>query len=265
MKREFLALLLCVFTVCGMSARTLTSAEGASSVSAAPSTQVAPDGDDDPVVDVPEILAAFPGGEAALLQWLSQNIKYPQKALEKKAEGRVMARFVIEKDGSVGDVSVLVSPDADLSLEAIRVLKAMPKWTPARMGARNVRSYFTLPLTFRLPQQAPAEKEDGEVYESVEVNASFPGGAQALYTYLAQNLKYPTEAQEQGIQGRVLTKFVVETDGSISNIEVASSPGASLSNEAIRLIQSMPKWTPATQGGKKVRCRFNLPVMFRLN
>lgn len=106
--------------------------------------------DDQTIHEVPEVMASFPGGDEALYKWLNQNIKYPSRAQDQGIQGRVMVKFVVEKDGSIGKVEVTRSPDEDLSKEAIRVVKAMPKWKPARQGTRAVRSYFNLPVMFRL-------------------------------------------------------------------------------------------------------------------
>jgi TonB family protein len=105
---------------------------------------------------------------------------------------------------------------------------------------------------------------DNRIYEITETVAQFPGGDQASFKWLAQNIKYPAKAQEQGIQGRVFVMFVVNKDGSISDIEIKRSPDPILSQEAIRVVSRMPLWEPAMQGGKPVRCRFVLPIMFNL-
>ena len=108
------------------------------------------------------------------------------------------------------------------------------------------------------------ESDDDRIFEIVEENAQFPGGDEACYKWLYDNIKYPAIAQEQGIQGRVFVRFVVNKDGSIVDVEVTRSPDPSLSKEAERVIKMMPKWKPARQGNKPVRSRFNLPVMFKL-
>jgi protein TonB len=108
------------------------------------------------------------------------------------------------------------------------------------------------------------ESDDDRIFEIVEENAQFPGGDDACYKWLYDNIKYPAIAQEQGIQGRVFVRFVVNKDGSIVDVEVTRSPDPSLSKEAERVIKMMPKWKPARQGNKPVRSRFNLPVMFKL-
>jgi len=116
------------------------------------------------------------------------------------------------------------------------------------------------------PVEAPVEEEEEEViFVIVEQNAEFPGGQKALMKYLAENIKYPVIAQESGLQGRVICQFVVEKDGSITDIQVVRSAGdKSLDNEAVRVIKTMPKWHPGKQRGKAVRVRFTLPVVFKL-
>jgi len=107
--------------------------------------------------------------------------------------------------------------------------------------------------------------DDDRIYEIVEVNAQFPDGEQAMYKWLSENIKYPSAAREKGISGRVLAQFVVNRDGKIVDIEIMRSPDISLSKETKRLLKKMPKWKPATQGGKTVRSRFLLPVNFHMH
>lgn len=116
------------------------------------------------------------------------------------------------------------------------------------------------------PVEAPEEEEEEEViFVVVESMPEFPGGQQALFKYLGDNVKYPVIAQENGIQGRVICQFVVNKDGSIVDIEVVRSGGdPSLDKEAVRVIKSMPKWKPGKQRGKPVRVKFTLPVNFKL-
>ena len=106
--------------------------------------------DDDRIFDVVEENAQFPGGDEACIKWLRDHIKYPSICQEQGVQGRVIVAFVVNKDGSIVDVKVLRSPDQHLSDEAVRVVKQMPKWKPARQGNRSVRSRFNLPVMFRL-------------------------------------------------------------------------------------------------------------------
>ena len=109
------------------------------------------------------------------------------------------------------------------------------------------------------------EPEEEQVFDFAEQMPSFPGGQQELMAYLGKNIKYPTIAQEQGVQGRVIIQFVVETDGSITDVTVARGVDPYLDKEAVRVVKTMSKWIPGRQNGKPVRVKFTVPVLFRLN
>lgn len=106
--------------------------------------------DDERIYEVVEENAQFPGGEEACMKWLAEHLKYPSICQEQGVQGRVYVSFVVNKDGSIVDVEIKRSPDPNLSKEAERVVKSMPKWKPARQGNRTVRSRFNLPVMFRL-------------------------------------------------------------------------------------------------------------------
>ena len=111
------------------------------------------------------------------------------------------------------------------------------------------------------------QKEDSGnngIFQVVEQQPEFPGGMAELMKYLEKNLRYPQICKEQGVQGRVFLQFVVNTDSTISNIEVVKSVNPHLDKEAVRVVSSMPKWVPGRQRGKPVRARFILPITFRL-
>lgn len=114
----------------------------------------------------------------------------------------------------------------------------------------------------------PAVEEDEDedvIFMVVQEMPEFPGGSQAMFKYLAENIQYPAIAKENNIQGRVVCSFTVNKDGSLSNIEVVLSGGdASLDKEAVRVIKSMPKWKPGMQLGKPVRVQYTIPVKFQL-
>ena len=115
------------------------------------------------------------------------------------------------------------------------------------------------------PLNKPQPVNSTRVYDVVEQMPSFPGGISGLRTYLNQNIRYPAEAQEICVQGRVVVSFVVGKDGHISDVTVLRSVDPSLDKEAIRVVRNMPRWTPGKQGGEPVRVRYNVPVSFRLN
>ncbi|MBF1544225.1 MAG: energy transducer TonB [Prevotella salivae] len=121
-----------------------------------------------------------------------------------------------------------------------------------------------LVLLFSFMTSTAQTKKNDMVFDVVEVMPQFPGGQIAMLQYLMKNIKYPEQAMKEGIQGRVTVRFIVEKDGSISDVKPVLSVHPLLNKEAVRVVKSMPKWTPGKQNGKPVRVRFNLPVMFKL-
>lgn len=115
---------------------------------------------------------------------------------------------------------------------------------------------------------------EGELIESAGVNSicgnskvppQYPGGYEALITYLIHHVKYPPEAFKKKIEGKVIVTFVVEKDGSITNVKVKSAVHPALDAEAVRVVKSMPKWKPGTENGKAVRVNYVLPITFKLD
>ena len=115
------------------------------------------------------------------------------------------------------------------------------------------------------PKANDPAAEQGEIFQVVEEQPMFPGGMQELMKFLQTNIRYPKEAQERGIQGRVVVQFVVNKDGSICDEHVVRSVDPQLDAEALRVVRSMPNWTPGKQRGEAVRVRFTIPVSFKLN
>ena len=152
---------------------------------------------------------------------------------------------------AVQEVEVLNVVEDDVEVEEIEI---------------NTEDDKDVEVVIAPPVEAPVEEEEEDViFQVVESMPEFPGGQQALFKYLNENVKYPVIAQENGIQGRVICQFVVNKDGSIVDVVAVRSSGeASLDKEAIRVIKSMPKWKPGKQRGKPVRVKYTVPVNFRL-
>ena len=112
--------------------------------------------------------------------------------------------------------------------------------------------------------EPPKHVEETKVFTVVEQMPMFPGGDAALMSYLANNIHYPTVAAENGVQGRVVVGFVVERDGSITDVRILRGVDPSLDREAMRVVKSMPRWTPGKQNGSAVRVKYQVPVAFRL-
>lgn len=121
-----------------------------------------------------------------------------------------------------------------------------------------------LVLLFSFMTSTAQTKKNDMVFDVVEVMPQFPGGQIAMLKYIMENMKYPEQAMKEGIQGRVAVRFIVEKDGSISDVKPVLSVHPLLNKEAVRVVKSMPKWSPGKHNGKPVRVRFNLPVMFKL-
>lgn len=247
--------------------------------------------------------AEYPGGTEALMKFMMTNLKYPETCRKEGIQGRVVIKFVVNTDGSIVDMEEVRSPHADLTAEAMRIIKMMPKWTPATVGGKTVRSRFNLPVMFRLdggkktqytsPQkpQSPQPLTD----EQKAVRDWF-GAQPALMTHLNKNIRYPKECQEQGFEGRVLVSIAVEKDGSVSvdgseykpvsskkdapvavnayknadGTQAAKLSEEELKNlmikEAERVLKAAPKLKPyKNEKGETIRTTFKVPVMFRLH
>ena len=236
--------------------------------------------EEDEVFQVVEEQPMFPGGMQELMKYLQKEMKYPKEAQDKGIQGRVIVQFVVNKDGSICEANVVKSVDPLLDAEALRVVNAMPHWTPGKQRGEPVRVRFTIPVAFHLAEatapkaselkQAATAKTTGstvdgeEVFLVVENLPEYPGGMQELMKYLQKEMKYPKEAQDKGIQGRVIVQFIVKKDGSIIEPEVVKPVDPLLDAEAVRVVNAMPKWNPGKQRGQAVNVRFTLPVMFRL-
>ena len=119
-------------------------------------------------------------------------------------------------------------------------------------------------LTTVSAQKTVVAQKNQKVFDVVEQMPEYPGGIQALFEYLSQNVKYPADAENQKVEGRVIATFIVETDGTINNVEFVKPVFPSLDAEAIRVLSGMPKWTPGKQSGKEVRVKYTVPINFNL-
>ncbi len=117
---------------------------------------------------------------------------------------------------------------------------------------------------FTPPEIEEEEIVEAEIFKVVEEMPEFPGGSAKLMEYIQKNIKYPMMARESDIQGRVFVSFVVEPDGSISNVGVIRGIGGGCDEEAVRVVNSMPKWKPGKQRGSAVRCSYTVPIIFKL-
>lgn len=228
--------------------------------------------------DLVEINPSFPGGEGAFGRFLARNVRYPKSARDASVSGRVFVQFFVETDGSLGDMTVLREPGAGLGEEALRVLKLSPKWMPALQNGKPVRVKYTVPVTFSLAPPTPVSgnpptgatppvTQDANaqpIFSAVQINPSFPGGEEAFRRFLIENVRYPKTAKDANVTGRVFIQFVVETDGSLTDLKILRDPGAGLGDEGLRVLKLSPKWNPGVQNGKPVRVQYTVPINFSL-
>ena len=202
----------------------------------------------------------FPGGDAEMMKFIEKNIHYPQDAIEAGFEGKVVVKFTVTKSGSICNISIVESVCKSLDEEAVRIVKSFPEFTPAMRGKESVDECLTVPVVFKLP----SENLDEIYYEPCFHMPVLPGGDAELMRFMERNLRYPKDALEKGIEGRVITKFTVTKTGSIRNIRIVRSVYKSLDEEAIRLVKSLPKFVPGKIDGALVDIEYTLPVNFRL-
>ena len=228
------------------------------------------------IYKVCEKMPEFPGGKEALENYLSITMDSPYGAVKLQ---NAVVQFVVNTDGSVSNVKVVKSTGhAEIDKGVIKHVSSMPKWTPGTQSGKKVRVELTRLYNLKIltndkKEQAEVVKTAAvslttniETYDMCEKMPEFPGGTVALMNFLALNTKYPADAREEKAEGRAIIKFVVNADGSVSNISVAKSTGnESLDKEAMRVVSIMPKWKPGTQDGKNVNVRFAVPIAFRLH
>ena len=116
-----------------------------------------------------------------------------------------------------------------------------------------------------ITEEAPEEEDVDKVFTIVEQQAEFKGGMKKFYEYVGKKMRYPSQARRMGIEGKVFVQFVVERDGSITDVEAIRGIGAGCDEEAIKVIRDSPKWNPGKQRGRAVRVRRIIPITFRLN
>ncbi len=248
------------------------------------SAQNAPMSKSDKIFQNPDIVAMYTGGTSEMHRFISSTLSYPKEAAERNVQGLVVYTFIVEKDGSLSNFNNIHRADPLLNEEALRILKNMPPWRPARHNGEIVRSEAYVPMYFKLNKNAqhatnPSSSatarayaktdqsilENNEIYTIVDKMPEYEYGERELANFISHNIRYPKEALQEGNEGRILCSFIVGHDGSISNIEVVSGSNESLNNEAIRVLGLMPKWNPGEKDGKKVNVKCLLPIDFTID
>lgn len=202
----------------------------------------------------------FPGGQELSTKFKNDNIKYPIVAKNAGFGGIVTVSFIVAKDGSLSDFSIMSGVSPSIDAEALRVARLMPAWIPAKENGKPVKAKGGTSFYFDLNPGAPPS----EVFVVVEEMPRFPGGDSTLMKFIYSNLRYPEEAKTKNIQGRVILRFCVNYMGNVEQVGVLKSVDPALDYEAIRVIKSLPQWNPGKQGGKPVNTWYSVPVTFSL-
>ena len=190
--------------------------------------------------------------------------------VEKKAPVKIEPPKPVERvKSSIKFTAPVIKKDEEVKPEEEMKNQDDLQKTKTTIGAFNVQGNDeiggeVLKAKEEIAQPEPPKEEENKVFDVVEEQPSFPGGPAAMMQWLRDNIKYPVVAAENGIEGRVIVQFVVSKTGSISDVRVARGVDPSLDREAIRVVSSMPKWTPGKQNGTTVNVRYTLPVTFKL-
>lgn len=228
-----------------------------------------------------------------MIMYMYKNIRYPRLARESGVEGRVIVGFTVTKTGDLENIGIVESLDDELDAEVLSLIEEMPNWIPAMKGGAPVEINVQVPVNFTLEgsqknsnsQALPFEltvvgyKPD-PVFKKVDVMPVFAGCDEAtsgdsealkncsnnqLLQFVYQNIRYPEAAVQAKIWGMVAVKFVVEKDGSVSNVEIIREIGGACGAEVKRIVELMPQWSPGVFEGKTVRTEMVLPVKFKLD
>lgn len=233
---------------------------------------------EEPLKEV-EQMPQFPGGPSALINYLANNIKYPNIAKQNKIEGKVIVSFVVEKDGTIDRFKMEKGIGAGCNEEALRVLHKMNhdgiKWVPGKDKGEAVPVLYTLPISFKLENKKSVDSDipppppvSLNIIKSVDEMPQFPGGDENLFKFIAEHIQYPLIAKDSGIQGRVILSFVVARNGAIYSTRVLKGIGGGCDEESVRMVNSMNqlgiKWMPGKLKGQPVDVEFTLPISFKL-
>jgi len=193
--------------------------------------------------------------------WVISRTKYPPEAAAAGIEGWAHVSFTVEPDGTISNIKPKGTTNPLLANALAEVIKTSPPWEPPKNPGMNEPFTSEITANFSLPDKVGG----GEVFVVVEKMPVYPGGDEALFKFIYENVRYPAEAKEQGIQGKVILRFMVASDGAVEDISVVKGVHPLLDAEAVRVMSILPHWTPGTQGGKPVNVWYSVPVSFSLS
>jgi TonB family protein len=196
----------------------------------------------------------------AFNDWVVSRTTYPVEAARNGIEGWAHVSYTVNSDGSVTNVKPAGATNTLLGMALAEVIRTSPLWTPPVNPEMNEPFTAEVVAKFTLPD----EVSNGEIFTVIEEMPAYPGGDQALFNDLYENLEYPPEAKEQGIQGRVILRCVVTAEGKTADITVIRSVHPLLDAEAVKALSGIGNWIPGKQGGKPVDVYYAIPINFSI-
>jgi TonB family protein len=213
--------------------------------------------DDDTVYNFVPKMPEYSGGQKGMLTYFIKNMQYPLAAYIEGVSGTAYATFIVEKDGRITDIKIAKPIGYGCDEEAERLVRSMSGWIPGELNGEKVRVKYNIPIYFK-EELYP----DSRIFTKTDVLPKFQEGAESLKSYIDNNKVYPESAKADSISGYVSINFVIEKDGSVTNLIVLDSLGYDCDEEAIRIIANIPKWSPGYIDSIPVRTLLNLNVHF---
>lgn len=198
-----------------------------------------------------DVVPTFPGGINEFYKFIGANYQTPKV---QGLAGKIYATFIVEKDGSLGEIRVLRDIGYGTGTEAIRVLQISPKWIPGKSKGETVRVLYSLPINIVATEPFEEIYSLNEVFEK----PAYPGGLQNFYKELSKHFKSP---EKEGLKGELVIGFIIQKDGSIGEARILKDIGYGTGEEAIRCLKLLKKWSPGKlKDGTMVNTAYSLPV-----
>jgi TonB family protein len=196
----------------------------------------------------------------AFADWVAEKAKYPKEAAAKNISGWARMSYTVETNGSVSQIEPSSDTDPVFAAELTKVMESSPRWKSPENSDASEPFTSEILIRFELPERV----SNGIVYIMVDEMPQFPGGDAALFKFLYETIKYPAEAKDNGIQGKVILRFIVTSVGNVENVYVVRGVDPLLDNEAVRVMNICPKWEPGKMKGKPVNIYYSVPISFSL-
>ncbi len=170
----------------------------------------------------------FLGGDTTLHKFLSANIRYPERARRNHVEGKVLIKFVVNEDGRVSNVTVVRGVSPEIDAEAVRVIKLLPKFEPAKQSGKPVKIYFNIPVTFKLTSPPKEIKGTKKNYDTQNPS---------IVSFIMDNIFYPQIPDHRHFEGRVTTEYTVDEEDEVTNLRITQSVSPEIDSEVVRIVK----------------------------